>query len=61
MRKLTVIYNKRWQSGSHWHCLTKTERIEVASNQPLMPQVIALVGSEDICFIYKGWPEHVGE
>jgi hypothetical protein len=60
--KYTVIYNERWQSGSHWHCLTKMKRIEIEFNDSNLFQKISNeVGSEDICFIFEGWPKMQGE
>ena len=60
-RKLTVIYNSRWSSGGNQHCLTKHTRIEVDKNLPIMPQVINEVGTEDIVFLFEGWPNHIDE
>jgi hypothetical protein len=61
MKKITVVYNDRWQSGSHWHCLTKHKRLELNENEPVMTQVVAAVVSEDVVFIFEGWPKHLGE
>ncbi len=60
--KYTVIYNKRWQSGSHTHCLTKMRRIEIQDNGgDLLQRIINEVNSEDIQYIFLGWPMMQGE
>lgn len=61
MHRYTVIYNVRWQTGSHWHTLTKVKRVEVETNEKLIEQIIEKVGSPDIQFIFEGWPKMQGE
>ena len=60
--KYTVIYTKRWQSGSHWHALTKMKRVEIEcddSNRAV--KLSEAVGTEDIEYTLKGWPLMIGE
>lgn len=60
--KYTVIYTERWQSGSHHHALTKMKRVEVDFDEgSLMDQLVKSVGTEDIQFIFVGWPMLEGE
>jgi hypothetical protein len=61
MKKYTVIYNHRWQSGSHWHSLTKMARVELDSNKAILPQISQIIDSDDICFLFEGWPKMEGE
>ena len=62
MSKYTVIYTRRWQTGSHWHALTKMERVEIECNESeLMPKLVEIVGTEDIQYIFQGWPLLQGE
>ena len=58
--KYTVIYVKSWQSGSHWHSLTKMARVEVDDDN-LTPNLMEAVEYEDIQFVFVGWPPMVGE
>jgi len=59
--KYTVIYTKRWQSGSHWHALTKMKRVEVECDDTnRVAKLTEAVDKEDIDYIFKGWPLMVG-
>ena len=60
--KYTVVYTDRWQSGSHHHALTKMKRVELDCNDSnRLPQIVALVGTEDVQYIFEGWPKMLGE
>jgi len=60
--KYTVIYTKRWQSGSHWHALTKMKRVEIECNDTNRAAKLAeAVDTEDIQYIFKDWPPMLGE
>lgn len=61
MNKYTVIYTERWQTGSHWHALTKAKRIETKNNKEIMKVAIEQCGTEDIQYIFNGHPTFVGE
>jgi len=60
--KYTVIYTKRWQSGSHWHALTKMKRVEIECDDTnRVAKLTEAVDKEDIDYIFKGWPPMLGE
>ena len=60
--KYTVIYTKRWQSGSHWHALTKMKRVEIECDDTNRGQKLSeAVDTEDIEYTFKGWPLMLGE
>lgn len=61
MYKYTVIYNKRWMTGSHWHTSTQMKRIELANTHNLCEQISNIIESENIIFLFEGWPLMVDE
>lgn len=61
MHRYTVIYNIRYNKGSHSYVNIKVKRIEVESNEKLVEQIIEKVGSPDIQYIFEGWPKMQGE
>lgn len=62
MTKYTVIYTERWQSGSHWHALTKMKRVELeCDDSNRANRITEIVGTEDIQYIFHGWPMMLGE
>ena len=52
MEKFTVIWNKCWQSGSHWHTSTHITRFRVDS----IHQVLETEAGKNAQFIFEGWP-----
>ena len=54
--KFTVIYEERWQSGSHWHCLTKVARFIDTPIEKIMKSPYG----EKARFIFEGHPLMVG-
>lgn len=61
MHRYTVIYNIRYNKGSYFYVNTKVKRIEVESKDKLVEQIIEIVGSPDIQYIFEGWPKMQGE
>jgi len=60
--KYTVIYTQRWQTGSHWNALTKMKRVEVdCDDTNRLFKLAEEVGTEDIQYIFEGWPPMQGE
>jgi hypothetical protein len=57
MKEFTVIWEKRWQSGSHWHCLTKKTFVRVKSIHQLMLSDFGQVS----LFIFEGFVCTLGE
>jgi hypothetical protein len=56
MNKYTVIWEDRWQSGSHHHCITKKTWIEADSIEKLMKAY-----GEYSRFIFEGHAVTLGE
>lgn len=61
MHKYTVIYTERWMSGSCWHALTKMKRVELPSTENIWQQIIDIIRTEDIQYIFVGHPKLEGE
>lgn len=60
--KYTVIYTERWMSGSQYHAMTKMMRVEIeCDGSNMMTQLVELVGTADIQYIFEGWPLLQGE
>ena len=60
--KYTVIYTQHWQTGSHWNALTKMKRVEVdCDDTNRLFKLADEVGTEDIQYIFEGWPPMQGE
>jgi len=57
MKKYTVIWEDRWQSGSHWHCITKKEWVEAESIHDVMRSKYG----EYARFIFEGHLCSLGE
>lgn len=54
--KYTIIYEERWQSGSHWHSLTKCARFDNLSIKRIMESDYG----QKAVFVFEGWPLMVG-
>lgn len=61
MHRYTVIYNLNWQSDTSWHTVTKVKRVEVESNENLVEQIMEIIQTADIQYIFEGWPKMRGE
>jgi len=60
--KYTVIYTRRWVSGSHHHALTKMSRVEVECDDTnRLDKLGEAVDTDDIQYIFNGWPPMVEE
>lgn len=63
--KYTVIYTVRWSSGSHCHAQTKMKRVELEFDETRdgtdISAIADIVGTDDIQYIFPGWPPLVGE
>jgi hypothetical protein len=56
MQKYTVIWEDRWQSGSHHHCLTKRTWVEANSIEDVMEKY-----GEYARYIFEGHQLSIGE
>jgi hypothetical protein len=56
MNKYTVIWEDRWQSGSHHHCITMRTWVEADSIEKLMKEY-----GEFSRFIFEGHVVTLGE
>jgi hypothetical protein len=56
MQKYTIIWEDRWQSGSHHHCITKKTWVECNSIEDLMREY-----SDYARFIFEGHILTLGE
>jgi len=57
MKEFTVIWEKRWQSGSHWHSLTKKTFVRAESIHELMLSDFGVAAR----FIFEGFILSLGE
>lgn len=57
MKEFTIIWEKRWPSGSHWHCLVKKTFVRVESIDKLMLSDFGQVAQ----FIFDGFVCTLGE
>ena len=54
MNQYTIVYEERWQSGGHNHCLTKIARVTGTTAQ-------AIEKFKNVVFIFEGHPLYLGE
>lgn len=57
----TAIYEERWQTGSHWHCLTKIRRIVLNVNETVKDMLIREGIDRDIVYLFHGHSRLQGE
>jgi hypothetical protein len=57
MKEFTIIWEDRWQSGSHWHCLTKKSFVRAESIHHVMKSDFGAVAR----FIFEGFVCTLGE
>lgn len=59
--KYTIIYKEMRQSCARHYSVTQMKRIEVNSESNFLTEVYDQIGTENILFIFEGWPKLEGE
>ena len=59
--KYTVIYEVRWQSGSHTIQSTRFKRIEVQENETVIAALERKGIVDTTIYIFEGWSKLIGE
>lgn len=57
MKEFTIIWEDRWQSGSHWHCLVKKSFVRAPSIHHVMKSKFGPVAR----YIFEGFVCTIGE
>lgn len=57
----TAIYEERWMSGSHWHCLTKMKRMTLFEHETVLEMLKREEIEDSTVFLFVGHPKLQGE
>lgn len=57
MKEFTIIWEDRWQTGSHWHCLAKKTFVRAVNIDSVMKSDLGTVAR----FIFDGFVLTLGE
>ena len=59
--KYTAVWEDRWQTGSHWNCLTRVARVLKRPDETVADCLKRYNILDETVYLFVGWPPFKGQ